>query len=267
MELPVLSNAIIQARQQLESTAQDVKQDLATAADGISSAVTTTIAATTARAVQSIDHTVAQAEGATSGIARELWRILQADIEQWLSHHPVLSWLFTHPLITLSFGVMGIVLIGGLIQAMAQLAQRGWTALFNIPLYLIRLSARALKHFLLWAVAQGSARYRRFSLLSAKDAVALRPMIPPGEPDSRVTDSSDNRPVCLQDRASVSTIDAVTLTDIQDALQHQSQAASDRQLIEALKRLEQLGHEQTQTLQHLIELLERRTAISPKVRD
>ncbi|MGB3615599.1 MAG: hypothetical protein WBA10_17525, partial [Elainellaceae cyanobacterium] len=261
LELPGLSDAIIQVRQHIENTAQGVKQDLATAADGISSSITTTLSATTARAVQSLDYTVAQAEGVTNGIAHELWHIVAADFGRWLGHHPVLAWLLAHPLVTLGLGVVIVVLVGGLIQAMAQLAQRGWTALLNIPLYLIRLSVKGLRYLLRRTMVGIGDWYRRYSSSRPMlNTVMSSPLAPQEEPMSNAAAVSNGHSSCLRNEDPTHLLDAATLTDIQNALQHQSQVTDDRQLLEVLKRLEYLGQEQTLALQHLISLLEKRAS-------
>lgn len=285
----LFGGSLLQLKQRLEGAAQGVRQDLTAVADGISSTVADTMTATTERAMQSLDYTVTQAEGVTSSIAQELWHTIEADFEGWLQGHPLWLWLLTHPLITLGLGLITVVMVWGLIQAMAQLAQRAWLVLLNIPLYLGRLVLMALSRLGRWVTVRIAAWYR--SAIASRSGAQLEPASD-DQPDERQPPQGCNpeaahpvrpRPDELADALVAysngsdygnvadwaaaaesahtghltTTLDLLELRKVQ--LLHQGDG--DRELIEALKRLEHLTQAQAKTLQNLIRLLEARAAL------
>ncbi len=266
--------SLSQLKQRLGHVADGVRQDVAHMADGVSSAVATTLTATTERAIESLDYTVAQAEGVTSSIAQELWQAMAADAALWLQGHPLLSWLLRHPIVTIGLTLLVVVLVWGLLQAMAQLAQRAWIILLNIPLYLVRLAIMALGQLGQWMAAEFAAWYRRSrpprSGSSALTADRHHPadLLQDAEERSGLQDGS-NGLANSADASSAGVASGSNIADVLDLIHPVSDPApqgnapplaeGDRQLIEGLKRLEALGHQQTQALQALIQHLEARS--------
>ncbi|MGF1536306.1 MAG: hypothetical protein ACFB4J_07465 [Elainellaceae cyanobacterium] len=285
--LTLFGGALSHLKQRLEGAVQDIGQDLTAVSDGVSSTVADAVAATTERAMQSLDYTVTQAEGVTSSIAQELWRTIEADFEGWLQGHPLLLWLLMHPLITLGLSFTVVVLVWGLVQAMAQLAQRAWIVLLNVPLYLARLALMGLNRFRHWTTVQ-IANWYRAAIASRPssqldgaddgqaqgrqspqdcDAGAARDVSPhPAElMAALVAASNGSDPRTAADWAvTIESAYAGHLSAPLDLIEIRKtqplQGSSDRELIEALRRLEHLTQAQTRTLQHLIQLLEARTA-------
>lgn len=63
--------------------------------------------------------------------------IVLGSFQDWLTDHPMLAWLITHPLYALAIGLLLLVLLWGLIGAIANLVQQAWSALLHAPLRLI----------------------------------------------------------------------------------------------------------------------------------
>ncbi|MEO0406815.1 MAG: hypothetical protein AAF289_05640 [Cyanobacteria bacterium P01_A01_bin.135] len=248
--------ALWQAPFQLGNSAQGVKR-LAAAADRASSAIADLVGSTTARAAASLDQGVIQAEGITSRLAQDLWRAISTDVDRWLGQHVVLAWLLTHPLVALCLGFIGVVLLWSLVQAAAQLAQRGWALVLGLPLYIIRLSWRAGGHLLRWLIT--ALRQRGQRQTPAPDA---SDKLSPAEPPASFDSVPEVRLLG----------DAVPLTDVRewsqgdrlwcDTRQQVARLHSNGEVLEALKRLEALSQAQTHTLQHLIHLLESPAPVS-----
>jgi hypothetical protein len=54
-------------------------------------------------------------------------------IHDWLNHHPVLNWLLHHGLITLGLVLLFLLLIWGLIGAIARSLEQGWFYILQLP--------------------------------------------------------------------------------------------------------------------------------------
>lgn len=59
---------------------------------------------------------------------------LMSPLRDWLNQHPYLLWLAHHPWWALGFVVVGIVLLGGLVGAIARFTEQFWISLFQLPI-------------------------------------------------------------------------------------------------------------------------------------
>lgn len=201
-------------------------------------------ASTTARAAASLDQAVTQAEGVTSRLAQDLWQVVSADINRWLSQHAVFSWLLSHPLVTLGLAFVAIVLLWSFVQAAVQLTQRGWALCLRLPLYLLRLGWRGTLYVIRWGVDSLRHRYQQ------RQGPAPVSGGPTANSEPLAGDAVDPGARGLADHAPPA-IDAE-----RPAAKHSPQFDNHAEILQTLKRLEALGQAQTKTLQHLISLIE-----------
>jgi hypothetical protein len=85
-----------------------------------------------------IDETMQRTEQIGSVFGGGIQGAVIGSLQDWLATHPMLAWLITHPLYTLGIGLLLLVLLWGLIGAIANLVQQAWSALLHAPLKLIR---------------------------------------------------------------------------------------------------------------------------------
>lgn len=64
-------------------------------------------------------------------------RAIAAGIQSWLQEHPILAWVFTHPLISVGILLAGIVLFRGLLDAIARLTEHLWLTILQAPMHLV----------------------------------------------------------------------------------------------------------------------------------
>lgn len=102
----------------------------------------TTLTGTAANAKTSIDAGLDGAMQRTERVGNVFGEGIQSavtgSLQDWLATHPMLAWLITHPLYTLGIGLLVLVVLWGLIGAIANLVQQAWSALLHAPLKLIR---------------------------------------------------------------------------------------------------------------------------------
>jgi hypothetical protein len=65
-----------------------------------------------------------------------LQRTLQDAVQQWLANHPVMAWLAMHPWISVALLGLAIILLWGLLGAIARLAQSVWLGLLRLPFWM-----------------------------------------------------------------------------------------------------------------------------------
>lgn len=87
---------------------------------------------------ETINGTMQRTERMGNAFGEGIQSAVVGSFEDWLATHPMLAWLITHPLYTLAIGLLLLVLLWGLIGAIANLVQQAWSALLHAPLRLIR---------------------------------------------------------------------------------------------------------------------------------
>jgi hypothetical protein len=61
-------------------------------------------------------------------------RAIVAMVQTWLQNHPIMAWLVTHPLISTGILLSSLVLVRGLLGAIARLTERLWLTLLRAPM-------------------------------------------------------------------------------------------------------------------------------------
>jgi len=87
---------------------------------------------------ETINGTMQRTERMGNAFGEGIQSAVVGSLQEWLATHPMLAWLITHPLYTLAIGLLVLVLLWGLIGAIANLVQQAWSALLQAPLRLIR---------------------------------------------------------------------------------------------------------------------------------
>jgi len=75
-------------------------------------------------------------KGTLNTIVEPLQQLITTSVQTWLKEHPVLAWLFDHPLGTLLLFILLWLLLGGLLKAISSLTERVWVTLLQSPLKL-----------------------------------------------------------------------------------------------------------------------------------
>ncbi|NEQ97598.1 MAG: hypothetical protein F6K30_12905 [Cyanothece sp. SIO2G6] len=68
---------------------------------------------------------------------RLIQRVVWQPLEQWLLSHPVANWFILHPLMLVLAGFAIVLLLAGLLGAIAQLTENLWIRLLRFPFQLV----------------------------------------------------------------------------------------------------------------------------------
>ncbi len=71
-----------------------------------------------------------------NGVAEGLQNTVVVSFQSWLVRHPVIAWMVHHPIPTLVLAVVLLLLFWGLVRAIAQLTERIWITILQVPLKL-----------------------------------------------------------------------------------------------------------------------------------
>lgn len=71
-----------------------------------------------------------------NGVAEGLQNTVVASFQNWLGAHPIAAWMVHHPIPSLVLAVMLLLLFWGLVRAIAQLTERIWITILQVPLKL-----------------------------------------------------------------------------------------------------------------------------------
>lgn len=63
-------------------------------------------------------------------------RAIVTTIQTWMEAHPLIAWLLTHPVISLGLVLVIVVLLRGLLGAIARLTEHIWIAVLRAPMQL-----------------------------------------------------------------------------------------------------------------------------------
>jgi phosphate/sulfate permease len=89
---------------------------------------------------QSLQSVKGTLTGATNQLANSVAEGLQntvvASVQNWLKTHPIVAWMVYHPIPTLVLAVVLFMLFWGLVRAIAQLTERIWIIILQVPLKL-----------------------------------------------------------------------------------------------------------------------------------
>lgn len=92
---------------------------------------------TVTQGLQSVKGTLSGATNQlANGVAEGLQNTVVASFQDWLVAHPIVAWMVHHPVPTLILGVIVLLLFWGLIRAIAQLTERIWITILQVPLKL-----------------------------------------------------------------------------------------------------------------------------------
>ncbi|MGQ9871435.1 hypothetical protein [Leptodesmis sp.] len=92
---------------------------------------------TVTQGLQSVKGTLTGATNQlANGVVEGLQNTVFASFQNWLGTHPVVAWMVHHPIPTLVLGVLLLLLFWGLVRAIAQLTERIWITILQVPLKL-----------------------------------------------------------------------------------------------------------------------------------
>ncbi|MBF2090813.1 MAG: hypothetical protein IGR80_04720 [Synechococcales cyanobacterium K44_A2020_017] len=65
-----------------------------------------------------------------------LHRTVTEAVQQWFDHHPLMAWLLGHPWVSVALLGITVILLWGLLGAIARLAQYAWISALRLPIWL-----------------------------------------------------------------------------------------------------------------------------------
>ena len=71
-------------------------------------------------------------------LVNSLWDALSAPFQAWLAQHPLLFWLASHPVWLIAVSLVMLLLLAGLLRAVAGLTEQLWLALLRLPIWLMQ---------------------------------------------------------------------------------------------------------------------------------
>ena len=77
-------------------------------------------------------------------LVNSLWEALSAPFRAWLAQHPLMFWLASHPVWLIAVSLVMLLLLAGLLRAMAGLTEQLWLALLRLPIWLVQWIWRAV---------------------------------------------------------------------------------------------------------------------------
>ena len=86
----------------------------------------------------SIDGAINRVGNWSNSAQHKLQGVMTQPIADWLQGHPNIAWAIDHPLIALGLLLIVLLLLSGLLQAIARLTAQVWIWLLQSPLKLIR---------------------------------------------------------------------------------------------------------------------------------
>ena len=75
---------------------------------------------------------------------QNIQQMFWAPLEVWLGEHPLVHWFLAHPFILLGLGLIALLLLAGLMSAIAYLTQNLWLRLLQLPVQLIQVLGNAI---------------------------------------------------------------------------------------------------------------------------
>jgi hypothetical protein len=73
----------------------------------------------------------------SDAIATNLQNSIGLSIQNWLEAHPMIAWMFSHPLWVLGLVLLAFFLFWGLLNLIARLTERLWLIILQLPIKLI----------------------------------------------------------------------------------------------------------------------------------
>ena len=73
----------------------------------------------------------------SDAIATNLQNSIGLSIQNWLSDHPIISWIFSHPFWMLGLVLLAFFLFWGLLNLIARLTEQLWLIVLQSPIKLI----------------------------------------------------------------------------------------------------------------------------------
>lgn len=75
---------------------------------------------------------------------QNIQQMFWSPLEVWLGEHPLIHWLLTHPFILLGLSLIALLLLAGLMSAIAYLTQNLWLRVLQLPVQLIQVLGSAI---------------------------------------------------------------------------------------------------------------------------
>ncbi len=89
---------------------------------------------TVTQGLQSVKGTLSGATNQlANGVTEGLQNTVVTSFQNWLAVHPAIAWMVHHPIPTLILVVVSLLLFGGLVRAIAQLTERIWITILQVP--------------------------------------------------------------------------------------------------------------------------------------
>lgn len=90
----------------------------------------------TGKASTSLEDTFQKVGNLNNSIQEATQAAIRSLMNDWLSEHPIMGWLFHHPVMTLVLILVSLLLLFGLFQAIFRVIEQFWVTLFKSPLLL-----------------------------------------------------------------------------------------------------------------------------------
>jgi len=72
----------------------------------------------------------------SQNLVNSLWDALSTPFQAWLAQHPLMFWLVSHPAWLIGVSLLILLLLSGLLRAIAGLTEQLWLALLRLPIWL-----------------------------------------------------------------------------------------------------------------------------------
>ncbi|MFB2967746.1 hypothetical protein ACE1CD_02120 [Aerosakkonema sp. BLCC-F183] len=94
------------------------------------------------KAKASLEETIQKTEGLSLSFSEGIQTAINSFINDWLNKHPLILWIWNHPLPSLAvlffIILLVIFLVSGLLRAITSLSEKTWISIFQVPFKLLR---------------------------------------------------------------------------------------------------------------------------------
>jgi hypothetical protein len=97
---------------------------------------TNSITQTAEKTRLALDETLQKAEQLSGAITKSVQDVFATSVNMWMSEHPTISWIVSHPLWTVALFIITLFLGWGLLGAIAQFTQNAWLSILQVPVKL-----------------------------------------------------------------------------------------------------------------------------------
>jgi phage-related protein len=154
------ANIISESAETARNTISQTTSNAASSINAISNQAISNVNEVTEKTKASLEETLQQAQAVNHALSQSIQTGINSLIHDWISAHPFLFWMMSHPLYSFIILLLTVLLLAGLFRAISSLTAGFWIQMLTAPLKLLtsigKLTVGSAGTLSLWG-------FRRFS--------------------------------------------------------------------------------------------------------